>query len=267
MIKVFIIALLIFLICFLSYFNFRQEKFSNKSRIFIPKVIYKSGKEEKDNLSPEITDLFNRIKKNNPDIEIEYYSDKDCEEFLKKNFNKQVNSAYKKLKPGSFKADLFRYCILYKNGGIWSDLTDDFLVPIEDIINFKKDTFVLARDNNWEGYDGIQIGFMASVPNNPIYLKAINKVVYNVENNIYGKTVLDVTGPKVFYDVLNKDNKHIIDKIKIVFDGNGPTGCYIDKNTQNKIIKYKSLKDINKILKRNNSQHYPSMWQKKDIYN
>lgn len=268
MIKIFIILLLIFLIYFVIYYNLRKESFITESNITIPKVIYKTGKETKENLSPEIKDLFYRIKKNNPNFEIKYYSDKDCEEFLENNFGLEIISVYKKLRPGSFKADLFRYCIIYKNGGIWSDLTDDFLVPIEDIINFKKDNLVLVRDSECRGYSGIQIGFMASVPNNPIFLEVINKVVFNVKNNFYGKSPLDVTGPKVFYDVLNKNNKHILNKINLMFDDNKQkVRYYFDKNTKKRVIKYKSLNDINKILKRNKSQYYSVMWKNKDIYN
>ena len=46
----------------LSNNKFFRTKFSNKKNT-IPKVIYKSGKEEKNNLSVEIKNLFNKTKK------------------------------------------------------------------------------------------------------------------------------------------------------------------------------------------------------------
>lgn len=257
-----IVILLLVILLLLCILNIKKEYFQNKNNK-IPKIIYKSGKESKHDLSPDVNKLFEKTLKNNPNFELKYYSDKDCETFLKKNFDDEVVKAYNKLKPGSYKADLFRYCILYKNGGIWSDLTDDFLVPIEEIIDFKNDSIVLAEDKKYKGFEGIQIGFMASYPNNPLFLKAINKIKYNVNNNIYGKTNLSVTGPNMFYDILKKESP----KINIIFDGNGTTGCYLDKKTNKKLIKYKSLNNLNKILKRNDKQYYARLWDNKDIYN
>ena len=42
--------------------------------------------------------------------------------FIKSHFSKRVLYAYDKLIPGAFKADLWRYCIIYINGGIYIDI-------------------------------------------------------------------------------------------------------------------------------------------------
>ena len=50
-----------------------------------------------------------------------------CREFIKVNFNPLVLKAYDTLIPTAYKADLFRLCVLYINGGIYGDLTQEFL--------------------------------------------------------------------------------------------------------------------------------------------
>ena len=67
--------------------------------------------------------MFRVTIKLNPDFKIKYYSDKGSREFIKNNYSKDIINAYDSLIPGAYKADLFRYCVLYKYGGIYSDLT------------------------------------------------------------------------------------------------------------------------------------------------
>ena len=54
-----------------------------------------------------------KILNNNPEFNHYLYDDKMCREFIKQNFQKCFY-VFDKLKPGAYKADLWRYCILYK---------------------------------------------------------------------------------------------------------------------------------------------------------
>ena len=58
----------------------------------------------------------------NPEFNHYLYDDKMCREFIKQNFSDDVLYVFDKLKPGAYKADLWRYCILYINGGIYIDI-------------------------------------------------------------------------------------------------------------------------------------------------
>ena len=57
----------------------------------------------------------NKIIKNNPDYKYKYFNNDNCIKFITDNFSKSVVNAFHKLKPGAFKADLFRYCYLFIN--------------------------------------------------------------------------------------------------------------------------------------------------------
>ena len=55
------------------------------------------------------------------DFEYNFYDDKMCDDFIKENFDENVYRAYSILPIAVMKADLWRYCVIYHNGGIYAD--------------------------------------------------------------------------------------------------------------------------------------------------
>jgi mannosyltransferase OCH1-like enzyme len=51
-----------------------------------------------------------------------FYTDDESGSFLSTHFPPEVREAYDTLLPGAFKADLFRYCALFINGGLYADV-------------------------------------------------------------------------------------------------------------------------------------------------
>jgi mannosyltransferase OCH1-like enzyme len=231
---------------------------------YIPKVIYKTGIDDYDKLPQRLKDIFKSNLKINPNFTIRYYSDKDSREFIKNNFSKDIINAYDKLIPGAYKADLFRYCILYKNGGIYSDLTQYILKPLDTFIDFEKDKLYLVKDIehykiNGEGSSkGIQISFIAARPGNEIFLKAIRRIVKNVKDEYYGYNALYPTGPSLFYHLL-KDYKN---EYKIGLKETGQNKI-VNENDETIIIS-KIVGHQQKILK--NNDHYTVLWSNRRIY-
>jgi mannosyltransferase OCH1-like enzyme len=81
----------------------------------------------------------------NPDFDFVLMDDEQCRDFIRDNFDKKTLEAYDSLVPGAYKADLWRYCILYKYGGIYLDIklrsADDF--KLNELT--KKEHFVKDR--------------------------------------------------------------------------------------------------------------------------
>lgn len=80
--------------------------------------------------------VFKRWKVLNPDYNIEFSLDKLCYDFIKTHFNEYVADLFNKIPQGMHKADLWRLCKLYINGGVYSDVD---LVPYLNINDLDKD--------------------------------------------------------------------------------------------------------------------------------
>ena len=116
--------------------------------------------------------------------EYKFYTDDQAGNFLSTHFPAAVREAYDALRPGAFKADLFRYCVLLIHGGVYADVDIllessldhavppdvGFMVPIDE-----PGKPVNKRMCLWNG-------FIAAAPGHPYLAKAIETVVNQVRN-------------------------------------------------------------------------------------
>lgn len=196
------------------------------------------------------------LKRQNPEFKHYLYDDNMCREFIKDNFNDDVLYIFDKLKPGAYKADLFRYCVLYIHGGIYLDIKYRCVNGFKLIELTDKEYFV--RDRKYCGQDGIYQALMIHLPYNDFLLKAIEKIVKQCRNNIYTNiSELCVTGPGLLSSL--SFNKHIY-LSPLLF--NGENISLNDKIILNYYPEYRDEQKKNQL-----TSYYKYMWYDKDIYN
>ena len=234
-----------------------QTPFPNKTHYnsVIPLNIFQTWHTK--NLPPLMRNNVEYIKKLNPSFKYHLFDDEDCHNFIKENFSTEVLNAFNSLIPGAYKADLWRYCILYKLGGIYLD------IKYKPVNNFKfinlteKEHWVLDADNI-----GIYNALMVCKPGNQILLDAINKIVTNVNTKFYGRNCLEPTGPQLLSKFFNIHQKN-----------NFNTKHFFFQNHSNRFISHNNyiiFKSYNGYLNEHNKNkkvdHYSVLWNKRQIY-
>jgi FkbM family methyltransferase len=161
----------------------------------IPKKIFQTW--ETADIEPEFQQIIDKWKYHNPTYEYIFQDAEQRVEFIRNNFEKNVLDAYKKIIPGAYKCDLWRYCILYIYGGFYADIDTLCMGKLDSLTN-ENIEFIVPIDlniNQKEGQHNLACGFIGSVPKSPILLDAINRIIFNVENNIIPESKLDFSGP------------------------------------------------------------------------
>lgn len=163
----------------------------------IPLVLYKTGPFAAGEIPSNIQDHID-ISCRMLGATLHYFDDRDCRRHIETHFDSSVLKAYDSLIPTAFKADLWRFCILYTNGGIYGDLSQKVLVPYD--VNANRSDMILTRDRGvcCSSTDNIQISFMASVPRNPILKYIIDRTSQDILDKKMGRCSLDITGPVAF---------------------------------------------------------------------
>jgi len=169
-------------------------------------------------LPPAMKQCVELLKSQNPEFTHYLFDDNDCREFIAENFDYCVVDAFDRLIPGAYKADLWRYCVLYIRGGVYLDIKYQFSDGFKLIELTDKEYFVRDRPGYIvEKKDGCGIynAFMVCYPGNKILLKCIYEIVGRVKYNYYGRCCLYPTGPGLLSNFFS-DNE--MDSIGLNFD-------------------------------------------------
>ncbi len=183
----------------------------------IPKIIYQTFKTKK---LPLLTRWhISRFRKRNPDYDYQFYDDNRVEDFFATEFEPSVLRQYKKLNIGAAKADMFRYAILLKKGGVYLDIDSKIQGRLNSFIS-ADDTAIISRERNAGLYVQWALIF---APKHPFLEKTLEKVLQNIILNKYPNDVHRMTGPSVFTEAVNQciaENQNISYKLLgIDYDG------------------------------------------------
>jgi mannosyltransferase OCH1-like enzyme len=162
------------------------------------------------------------VRTNNPAFQYYFFDDNDCERFIQENFEPAVLEAYRALVPGAFKADLWRYCVLYKWGGVYLDIKYGSVNHFKLINLTEREHYVFDTDGR-----NIYNAVMVCKPGNPILQRAIDQIVENVKNRYYGNDRLDPTGPGLLRQLFSEtDMNQIVLKHRVHFQDNNHRYVY-----------------------------------------
>jgi hypothetical protein len=171
-----------------------------------------------------------RLRALNPGWEYRFYDDQDIEKFIAESYPPAIIEYYNRINPqyGAARADLFRYLLMYKIGGVYLDIKSTATKPLDDVI-FPQDEFLLSEWDNgadafgvWgKHYELAEFGgrefqqwHIACAPGHPFLRAVIGHVLGNIDTYISGlhgtgkAGVLRVTGPIAYSLAIHR----IIDK-------------------------------------------------------
>jgi len=183
------------------FIAFRKKK---EGMCEIPANLFQTWKSKI--LPPYMNACVSRLKRQNHEFKHYLFDDDDCRDFIAEHFDEKVLYSFDALLPGAYKADLWRYCVLYIRGGIYLD------IKYECYHNFKLNTlldkphYVLDRkEYAAPGSVLVYNGFIVSPAKNPVLKMCIEQIVQNVANREFGYNPLYPTGPGLLGQVLGKD--------------------------------------------------------------
>jgi inositol phosphorylceramide mannosyltransferase catalytic subunit len=151
------------------------------------------------NLPHRVKDYVDEMLSLNPSYEYELYDDEDIFYFIQQHYGKDILSTYEKLNIGAAKSDLWRYLILYKQGGIYLDIDSHIHKNLDGLIK-ESDRAIISREGNQDTF--VQWCLMFS-KEHPILERTIEKCVYNIKNETT-ENILELTGPQVYSSAIQE---------------------------------------------------------------
>lgn len=243
------------------YTNSNASLFDDGKQTVIPLNVFQTWKYKE--LPPKMQESVNTLRRENPEFHYHLFDDNDCREFIQKHFDYNVLYAYDSLIPGAFKADLWRYCVLYVYGGIYLDIKYHTVNGFKLIQLTDKEYFV--RDITDSG-SGIYNAFMVCKKGNQKMYNCIYKIIDHVNNTFYGNNVFEPTGPLLCLTEFSQDELNELPPIGLS-EENCPTKTCISMNNIPIMAIYTEYRDEqNDFFSKENTISYYHLWNERKIY-
>lgn len=180
----------------------------------IPKVIHQTYYAKTDLPAP-LQENTSRIMQMNPSWEYRLYDDTDIETIILQHYGQDMLDIYQLIDPayGAARADLFRYLLVYAEGGVYLDMKSTTTRPLDEVL-LASDRYILSKwdDNKYYAWGlhpelaGIERGesqqwHVIAVAGHPFLQAVIQQVIHNIlhyEASTIGvgfKGVINTTGP------------------------------------------------------------------------
>lgn len=270
------------------YETYPEKKEEQLKKAVIPLHIYQTWHTKR--LPTKMKECVERLQQENPEFSHHLFDEEDCRKYIATHFDKDVAYAYDQLVPAAFKADLWRYCVLYKDGGIYMD------IKLQCEPNFKllelvdKEYLVLDRphiktisindelawlqspyystsvysnvdSNIWENETlGIYNAFMVCKAGNPFLKECIDNIVENTKKKKYGHNQLYPTGPGLLGNLYFRGNREKIHSFHLFNSLNGD--CILSK--EKKILSH--YPEYRSEQAKHGKKHYNELWANRAIY-
>ena len=151
-----------------AIFNRIKEKVKDQKTL--PKKLFQTHYDK--NLIPQ--KVKDNIKQYASDYEYRLLDDKDAIRFLKEEYGQLLVDTFNSIKGGAHRADLLRYCLLYRYGGVYVDIKMEFIKPLNEI--FTQDNVLYIPKSTLE-FGGCYQGLIATPPCNNIFIELINHLI------------------------------------------------------------------------------------------
>ena len=195
----------------------RQTQRSNNQSKRIPKIIHQTYGSQA--LSSKLRYFVQSWRELNPGWEIRFYDDEACLNFVKQHFPEYLE-AYVTLPKSVERSDFFRYMIIYKYGGVYTDIDTECRTPLDEVLlptdtmvvgwEYESESQLSALDHHYVRQNQVlQWTFMAA-PGHPAlrevcdFIKNHATTKFSDNNN---RDTLEKTGPGIFTDVVLRHSK------------------------------------------------------------
>ena len=109
-----------------------------------------------------------KFRRRNPDFSFRFFSDNEMDDYMRTSFGGHpILEVFRKTNIPAAKADIWRYCILFCEGGVYCDIDSGLSIPIRELLTDDPSEVISFEENAWRGV--LDVGVYADPT---LYMKA-----------------------------------------------------------------------------------------------
>jgi inositol phosphorylceramide mannosyltransferase catalytic subunit len=173
----------------------------------VPRVVYQTWSSRLLPLGFQV--IRERMRSRNPGFRFVVFDDADIDAYVSTHFHgTDAERAFRLLTVGAARADLWRYLVLFREGGVYLDLDSEIIVPIEGGLLKPGDGAIVSREGARDDQlERMMIQWLlAFEPGHAILARVIQRATSNILNaslapgqtGVPPASILYLAGPPVF---------------------------------------------------------------------
>ena len=234
----------------------RKDSSRGASYKGVPLVIYHSWGSA--TVPPRMHKHIQELIEQNPEFDYSFNTDDDCRRFIAEHFDAEVARAFDCLRPGAYNSDLWRYCILYRKGGVYIDIKCSPKMPLIQFIDRYEPPLFVRDSPKGMSYPCVWNGFMISAAGNPIFKACIDEIVKNVKEKSYAEGGLSITGPCLLGKVMRRMAPNQISGLQDAYYK------IVDESGKVVMDHYPSYRDDQRRFQK--TEHYTHLYRRGQVY-
>ena len=218
-------------------------------------------------INPSLAAAHKSWQLRNPGHTIRYYDLFLAREYLDQHFHPVFLRAFDCIEAFSGKSNLFRFALLYREGGWHSDWKQECLESnLLDTLASGGTQLVISWDRGFhasEHHHCIQSAFIGAIPGHPVIAEALELILKNVQSSHYGAGVLYNTGPCLLgnaFAQVKKRNPGVMDRTTL-----GVYQDYIFTINNERVVRHK-CQDCGLGQDWENGNHYGKLHEQRRYY-
>ena len=168
----------------------------------IPNIIHQTWKNE--DLPPDWASYAESWKTYHPAWEYRFWTDADNRALIAGSYP-ELLAVYDAYPYAILRADLARYCMLHRFGGVYVDMDIECLQPIESLTK-GRDCFAVLEPDAQAAHLGMSAlvsnAFLGASPGHPFFAAVLKAIARETRQAVSHRDVLDLTGPLCITRVL-----------------------------------------------------------------
>jgi hypothetical protein len=184
--------------------------------VSIPRVLHQTFPSRI--LPPAFEDNARRLRELHPNWEYRFYDDADITGYIRTFYGEEIFAYFSRIDPryGAARADLFRYLLMYREGGVYLDIKSAARGSLDGVLR-SDDQYVLSywrglQFSGWGDYSELreyggrefQQWHIIAAPGHPYLKSVLETVLLNIDSynpltwGVGRKGVMRVTGPVAY---------------------------------------------------------------------
>lgn len=173
----------------------------SRREIIVPRILHSIGKKG-------IPFQLSMVVTANPSYSINRHDDSSAEIYIRKYCGEEVSNAFSCLLAPSFRADLFRYCVLFATGGVYLDEDIVPMKPLNELIS-ECSSATVGHDFPADGKPAKQMKILSAAPGSDLMKCALDNIVDNVRRKENPESPLALTGPLLLQDCYERNSADV----------------------------------------------------------